>query len=950
MGIEADTGAHGMENAALTESKSPQSVIWAVGELGGGTNYFSENNIVGFYRELKKDIEQGHGPDHIIFNGELLPSVPNYASKGGRAKLLVMNDVVSDLDGACVYMKPHISRIVEAMEHAGKRDAITYLMSESDFDNVDVKYDRLVNAYNREPQVLLDLFYNISEKIIAQQDILKGTENTLAHYEKQRANETDEAKQKHQDDKIRDVTAKINAHKKELADYQHLEEQYMQLLKLWFKENADTLNQYEKVLKKFDRYRTDELLIDLYLKSMNDEKKAQVFEDINGKFEKINKQLEKEKSAETVDAKKVEELIEEAKVLSNLIEKQSFTDISKTEKSIDKQQLTKGVNAYIYRFVNLLPGTKEMTEIANDIAMSEMQISIRDVFGWRTRVNIVSGELSFLNINGTKVMITHDPIGASKQVRKDYRGAVQNLINTSPQEIDLIVTAHSLKASEETYPWRNQSKSYVHHVALPTFYDKEKIKDDWNKRRKTVATKAAGKMPVTSGLYKIRHSGVAFETEFCTSEYLGLVAERERKAQFRALARNLERLKPLEITLHDVDNKEQAQIKSKLPSEMSNKLTNEMLLLLGIDPSDKERVARLGAAIAAGESKNDDPKIAGALKTLGLDAVVDKSKFTKMNFVVLTDMHIGSPGMGEPALFILDGIVDYLSKSNQLAPYTLLLLGDNIEGNLRFHKNELNVENDPYNADVFAKFLKEKGIDPESKRYKDLLNEYKALLFEKTPIHNIDRQVDRLLERIEPIVSKANMVYIISGNHLNKTDPHKTIDESTKLGSKIKDMFKLDDSSLIPGGDYGAARRVINGKEFFFIHKPHEDPVAVVDRSAIEGTVFSGDKHVFRKNIVDNRFSLTSPCLQGNTGYPETVGFAISESLRGFSLVSLVFDEANRHPIISSTKFVTLKELIDGGYVKSVQERSPLIKEFEAAKRETTRPEVETPIKLRSIA
>ncbi|MCL5100612.1 MAG: hypothetical protein M1122_01495 [Candidatus Marsarchaeota archaeon] len=919
--------SYGRLNDEKTEVEGG-ATIWAVGELGGGTTYFSRNNMVGLYRELRKSIQRGNAPDHIIFNGELLPKIPNYITRGGRAESLMLGEYVSDIGSASVSMKPHMSRIANLVERSGDRNGMTYVMGNSDRDNMTVKYDLLVYIYNRKPERLFELFYKVSDRVESEEEIIKSTTNTLDHYERRMKNIESDEKKKNLEARIERIRDKVRAHQNEVDDYRKIGEKYVELIKLWFEENgAMPVND---IISKFKAYSNDELFLKIYLESMGSDRRNETLEALRDEFAKANKNLDAARSSKKQDNEKIEELVEKVKTLAKMMTKLGYENVDSVSRTVGKEQMETGSGASIFRFVNMMPGTKSLSTIAQELSMMEAYATIRDVFGRSARLNIVSDRLSVLNVNNMRVMVTYDPVSYSKSVRKDYSKAIQHVINTSEIPVDMIISGHSYKAGEEAFPWRNRSSNYVYSVVLPTFVDREMVSKAWNTGHKTPFLSAFGSMPITSGFYKITYNGGAFQTEFMTSEYLQISAEKEAQRQAGILISRIKNIKPLGITERNIDDKERAQVVSKLPSELNNRLLNVMLLMHGINPSDQNAVPELLRAVSkCGDTKN--PKIKEFADNIVRQAINREYNLRKMHFVVLTDTHIGSPGMGEPATRILDSVVGYVSGFKAFRPFNLLLLGDNIEGNLRNHKYEVNIENNQSNVEFFERFLTRKGLNRNSVEFETYMEEYRALMYERQAIPNPDIQAEKLINIIKPLLRNAGMVVTVSGNHVNKTHEDRSMDESIKLGMLISAIIGEDKVVRAPGGDYGHGMYLIDGKPFFMIHKPSKDPYNQIDKAGIQATTFAGDAHVFRKSIVDNGFQLVSPCLQGINSYAESIGIGVSDSLRGFTMTSLIFDDEHRYPIVSATRLVTLKELEKRGLIR---DRNPMIKEFESLKRE----------------
>jgi hypothetical protein len=907
------------------------TVIWAIGELGGGTAYFSQSNMVGLYRELRKSMKNGTVPDHIIFDGEALPKIPNYITRGGRAESLMLGEFVSDMSGAVVSMRPHLGRISSMMDAAGKQDAITYVMGVSDRENVTIKYDLTVYLYNRRPDRLFDLFLTNSEKVAAERDIVRSTSNTIMHEEQRLESMAGDEKRSGMETRLVDLRKKRQMHEEIASDYNWISGRYVQLIRLWFDEHSDL--DMQTVFEKFGKHSENEAFLNLYFESLSAERREETFVAVKSEFDDLNAKLEAERASKAPNAQKIEEMVERVKFLAKMLTKVGHEETEEISKTAGREQMETGSGASIFRFVNMMPGTKSLSVLAQELAMDEMQATIRDAFGRKSRVNIVSERTGTLEVNGLRALVTYDPVGYSKAVRKDNSSGVMHLINAAEQRLDLIVSGHSYKASEEALPWRNRSSDYVYSVTLPPFVDRDRLREAWNTGHKTAFVSAFGNMPVTSGFYKITHDGYGFRTEFFTSEYMRMAAGKEMQRQARMLSAKLARVKPIGISERSIDEGDRAQLASKLPSELNNRLLNILLLTNGIDPSDPEAVSELiRSANGNGAPSAIHPEVNILSGRLARQMGYIDSKLRRMNFLVLTDTHVGSPGMGEPTTQILDGVVDYVAGLKGFGPYSLLLLGDNIEGNLRNHKYEVNMENNQSNVESFARFLESKGVRRGTKEYRAGMEEYMALMFERQAIPNPDIQAEKLISIIRPLLRSAELVATVSGNHVNKTHDDRSMDESIKLGMLIEAIVGEGKVLRAPGGDFGLGTYTIDGKPFFLIHRPG-NPYGLIDRTGIVATMFAGDAHVFRKNIVGNVFELTSPCLQGNNSYAESIGIGVSNSLRGITLTTLVFDEEHVHPVVSTTKLVTLKELIEKGFVKEASDR---IKEFESLKRNVT--------------
>ena len=69
------------------EDPGKKVIIWAFGEMGGATEWFNPDLHIGAHLLLENDLKNGNAPDHIIFNGGVLPDVPPHVTKVARDKL-----------------------------------------------------------------------------------------------------------------------------------------------------------------------------------------------------------------------------------------------------------------------------------------------------------------------------------------------------------------------------------------------------------------------------------------------------------------------------------------------------------------------------------------------------------------------------------------------------------------------------------------------------------------------------------------------------------------------------------------------------------------------------------------------------------------------------------------------------------------------------------------------
>ena len=109
------------------------------------------------------------------------------------------------------------------------------------------------------------------------------------------------------------------------------------------------------------------------------------------------------------------------------------------------------------------------------------------------------------------------------------------------------------------------------------------------------------------------------------------------------------------------------------------------------------------------------------------------------------------------------------------------------------------------NVKEFGIYLVKKGLDSESEAYENEMNRYQALLLEKRPIINIDEQARVLVGAIQPLAEKASLIILVSGQHLNKSNPYRDRDEASELELVLEGVVRKSTRiKAIPGGDSGA--------------------------------------------------------------------------------------------------------------------------------------------------
>ncbi|VVB77061.1 Uncharacterised protein [uncultured archaeon] len=976
---------------------TPETVIWGVGDIGGGTRYFSESNMIGLYRKLKDDIKNGLSPDHIVFNGEVLPKIPRWITRGGMSDSRVLAGDVEDLNDAAIYMKAHMSRIVNLVSESGHPCGITYVMSESDRENITNKYDLLVYCYKSKPKELAGFLLNVKEKVKLEQGILDN-HNAMFKAEK------DDGKKKY-------FKSKIRVQESYVRDYKNIEKGYTELIRKWVEDNSELTTQ--QILEKFEDYKDPEV-VKVLMCGMPKEKKAETvlyygddkafvkalllgiskeknsetlaylkekYDDATKKLNAAKKQVKQPKSddsGKTTQEKKVQEkALKEAeedfakfRFLQNELKKGSFKKIANFEKKIAKESSEGAMEAAIMHFANTIPGNSKQAKISYVIAKQEIKTKLKDVFGRHTHVEIQEDDFKIQNINTLKVMTTHKLSTDSTAVARRSERGLASVVHGAPERVDLLISAHSAKASEEIIPVRNFSNEYTYSVTLPFFVDAQKLKQARNEEIKTPLTKSAGQMP-SSGAYKMVHNGYSFETTFYSSDYLKVLSNIEKDEQISKLAANLKRLEPLKVEEVSLDKTDRLQISSRLcGDEISDKeILNKLLILNNIDPSNKKMVRELISKIETQETRSHVPEVASILSGRFLRSPANE-QLQEVNFAIISDSHVGSNGLGMATTELIDALQKPMIASFAGKPFVSLFLGDNIEANIKNFKDRTDIENDPANVDQFRDYLiRDCSMSPESEKFRTLVDKYKASLLDQRPVHNYATQAKMFARSVLPIVNASERTVIVSGNHPNQTPADQSMDESIMLkehfmaqGDYIKGKLselgvKEDKIKTVPGGNFGLREfalydknvdindqttlkvgsdtltfsdTTISGQPFWLAHKLPRDAHKSVGEMGLIGTKIGGHIHHLRKEIVNNSLQLSVPALRGLLTFPNEAGFCVTDSTRGAVLLKLHYEQGKPDPLVSSTRVIMIKELKERGMLPDENAR---IAEFKLARR-----------------
>ena len=924
--------------------------IASIGELGGGTSYFGRDNAIGFYNWLKERISDGKAPDHIVFHGEAFPEISKYGNKSGKSKSLVLTDFVDDYDDSVVAIKPYLSRTADIIKRNHLSTGITYVMGPSDFANMEKEHELVLSMFNYNPEKIVQsregyqkktddtqaiIDSNVAsrvqlrdEKAILDQKLASALKGGAGDAKLEKLEKGVENYRK----RIEAADEKIAQLKEELNDYTRIRDLYNEVLKLWI---STTDLEVKKMVRKLGDGNINMDVLNMIIEARGKQSIDEIHEEVKEALERTRKAMDG--LDPSLDKNRFNELEEHSKNLSGILKKTSHQRIEKVKEDAEKEKASR--TAQVQKFTNNLPGSKPLIELADEIATQTIMASIKDAFGRQIPINIVKDNYATIDVKGLKVRVTN-----RQNFTNDASQSTKVMLRTGEDDnYDVLLGARSPYSSAEPVSRYNKSKDYVYTLTSAPFVDVAKLEEAWNGKIKTKFTDMFQKTNPSSGFDELEYDGYGFKHTFVTSQGLAIYADNEKKAQARALAKEIRGITPnaRQYWSEPPENRDVLNYQGKLPTELRATGKNaipKLLTYLGVDITSTQQRKELADHIEKMDFSGGSREISAALKWfsgyLGQTSTATKRP-EKTDFMLLTDVHIGSPGMGVPQYDVLDGLTRYL-KDQSKSGYVLAMLGDNLEGLHKHIQNELHPENDPLNMQAYKDFLVKKGISQSDPRFEQELNAYLAWQHKKDSIPHLDSQPQVFAQLTKGIIEGAQAVFIVSGNHWNKTFPERNLTEANTLEPFVKAALpksKQDKVFKFDGGDsgFGVAKATDDAPDIRVAHKG--DANMIYNRlRASEWVTLLGDKHIHKAQIIGNKIAIIGLPIQGMTLYPESIGMSVTDdALRGMSGLSVVFAGKDT-PVSYTDYFISVKELKERGYIKE----NPLIKEFEATRNDVT--------------
>ncbi len=948
MGGAAESGA--AESAAGAEGAAapydPKKTVWVIGEIGGGTKYFSETAMRGVYRMLK---EAPVLPDHLIFNGGILPEIPTYATKGGAQRLMVLENGINILDDAVVSVKPSLDRIIELIKTKTTGTQIHYVMGPEDIENTRSRnYDRVINAYDHKPEMMQHIKESYVEKIKNNEIVIKQMQNTIHRLEEKSASDPENARLHIKMEHLRE---RVSQYGDETDDYREIVGLYIKLQAEWMRTHVIlNLKQMAKLFGSNNEWEN----LDAYRHFYDTHDKSVIFGEIKAMREEYKAAARNlDKLNEKKDPEQYKKAEEKVKRLANLLKKVGYEKISKASSGAERASSEILESGEI--FTHNIRASHDVEEIVRAISEKEILTHIRNAFGRKYPLSVtidgISGRQAIyrdISAGGFVMRMTNNPTVTSKQTRNNITQFAEKLLSDGPQEdrsrIRLLIGGHAAFAEVEAVPLVDRGHG-VFVLMAPPLVDVDNLASLWKEGIKTVATsmyERAGHV-VSSGFWEATLHGPQNKFTYHTFNEACGFAEKEMVEERRVLASKFIELskrneengngakKALRMRRHlqasavsyeepiEVDDKDRLQIVHKMPSEWNAMLFNKFLAMMNINPKEKEALVQFADSLQSGRVPSHPAGQAFMEfidRTMPIGAAQHEEKLVRVGGI--SDIHIGASGSG---FWTPQDLTKAYLRRQLLQPKktdAFIFGGDIIDSNYKMHNFEKDSEKDHVrNVPRFERFIKELGLTENEQH--EAMDRYKAHLLDKQPIYNVGDQQALLGRTLEPLfgVSKdpeGPSLILVAGNHYNKKSTSKELDEATTMANVVDPHFDQEKVSLVYGGDYGVDYARVKGETMLMAH--FMDDKIMKSLRVAEGVrgAFAGDIHKFDFKVFGDKFIATIPAGAYTNMFPRQIGIPSSTDLRGFSNYEIAL--RGGVPVRFAAEFVTQGQLEQEGYLK----------------------------------
>jgi len=249
-----------------------------------------------------------------------------------------------------------------------------------------------------------------------------------------------------------------------------------------------------------------------------------------------------------------------------------------------------------------------------------------------------------------------------------------------------------------------------------------------------------------------------------------------------------------------------------------------------IDTSELIKMGELELEIEAKEKKLSWKNLKEETKDTirnEIEQLKNKIKINTKSIEISGDVHIGSSNEpGRPTNYDFERATQRYQRQNGLPD--LLVASEYLHGSLKRGFDS----DTQYFADVPSENIdllnKIKGMNIPSDEKSDLISRIAENIQSRIPLPRLDLQLKEAKRLVIPyfkeVLDKGGKVFLVSGNHNNKTNPK--YDEAEMLAMVIPDdeKYKENNQLLIASGigeQYGSGTiRLENGKKLYSAHKP----------------------------------------------------------------------------------------------------------------------------------
>ncbi len=853
--------------------------ILVMGELGAGSEEFSEDSVIGLAEELRQRKERGESPDIVVLNN-VLPFIPKFSTASNDNKLTTLKEGIDNLSDASALIKPHIQRILGNLP---ENSQVFYTYGEDDWRNIEGMKKDLRYEYAYPSKKLEETYYLYLKDVVDKEEIIKTQRLAINKAEKElKAAKSGYGK------KSRQYENKLDA----------LNERELDLGRT--KSEVQELKNIISLFNDLQTMRTESIdTKELSKMAIEARKELQGIRVAMDAMQKAGKDSEPE--FELLDAK--------AKAIGSRLRAISkrLGDASEEAKT-DEYKKTPGA-----RLGTTIPVDPEAAKKIDELGEALYRRSLGDAFGRKNNIKIMALNANRVTVSKQDVtlnlLISHKLTNTSPNFSKQSSGSVAQMVSRMLQNLNfepnIVITAHNFATTFGIKPLEHNSKKVMYVLNQGPLWDVTKIFNEANAGRKTEKTEAQSRGSVDSGVSILTFDKDGQVTrEALTHKYLlrKRAENDEREAKF---------IPSVSKAMRSSVSGDDATI------DVTKAVLNEGIAMA-------KRPSELNARDIGSITKEDLAqfiKYKNGTKGLG--------ETDGFRLGVFSDVHYGS----DCDVPLLEAAVkDAMDKKINL----LVLDGDMIEGALGNFKRELRENKKPEIADAYQKFLQGKGLS-DSKISGEMNKFYRTYINNLSSSTEVQAEelIKRMIPLIKDVISRGGSIIVVSGNHYNKTPPQDNEhDEAERLASVIRPYFmgmasENKDSvpkdweshiKLIHGGETGAGEMSIGKTEIFAAHKP----VNVEKQGNHADILVVGHEHDYEERQVGSSFILKMFHMQkSESSYVQTFGVPIGKGLNVWGYFDIERDAKGKvikvesHPVLRQT-------LINRGML----EDNPLYNEF----------------------